>query len=296
MPLAAFRFRRKALGNTVVRAATSLVKTLLPRRTQWALRRFALKRRTQGRPFPFAVQEPQSGRTLNCCIAYNQFGAYCVPVSGMHRPAALYVLAGEVWEAPTIELMVSQCGHGDIVHAGTFFGDFLPALAAACSTVGRKVWAFEPNPESCRCAAITLQLNQITNVELFNAGLGERSDTRTLVNREKGVALGGASYLLPNASDTEERPSVGALSVPIVTIDETVPRGRPVSIIQLDIEGYEERALAGAMRTIREYRPLLIVETIPESAWMSGNLAPLGYRVAESFLENTVIRPGSAGL
>jgi FkbM family methyltransferase len=273
-------------------AATSLVKTALPRRSRWSLQKFALRRRARGRPFPFSVHEPQSGRTLNCCIAYNRYGAYCVPASGLHRPAALYVLAGEVWEAPTIDLMASCCASGDIIHAGTFFGDFLPALAAACSAVGHRVWAFEPNPESYRCAAITLQLNQIANVELINAGLGERADHRILVTVEDRVSLGGASYLLPAVEAADPPPpSAGATSVPIVTIDETVPEDRPISVIQLDVEGYEERALSGAMRTIRRHRPLLILETVPGEKWMSANLLPLGYRIAESFLENTVVRP-----
>jgi FkbM family methyltransferase len=283
------------LVNAGAWLATSLVKTLVPKRAHWALRRFALKRRAHGRPFPFRVEAPRSGRVLDCCIAYNRYGAYCVPVSGLHRPAALYVLAGEVWEAQTIDLIVSLCERGDIVHAGTFFGDFLPALAAACSAAGNRVWAFEPNPESYRCAAITLQLNQITNVRLINAGLGERSDRRTLVTIENGVPLGGASYLLTEGADAPKHLNDDATSVPIVTVDETVPERRPISVIQLDIEGYEERALTGAIRTIRRHRPLLILETMPGEAWMSANLLPLGYRIGESFLENTVIRPGSIG-
>jgi FkbM family methyltransferase len=276
-------------------AATSLVKTLLPQRTYRALHRFGLKRKANGRPFPFRVEGPQSGRVLDCCVAYNRYGAYCVPVSGLHRPAAMYVLAGEVWEARTIDLMVPLCGRGDIVHAGTFFGDFLPALATACSAAGNRVWAFEPNPESYRCAAITLQLNQVTNVQLINAGLGERSSSRTLVTTESGVPLGGASYLLPEGDESPERLTEGTSTVPIVTVDETVPYGRPISVIQLDVEGYEERALTGAMRTIRKYRPLLILETVPGEAWMAAHLLPLGYSIGESFLENTVIRPGSTG-
>ncbi|MGC2414137.1 MAG: FkbM family methyltransferase [Stellaceae bacterium] len=281
--------------NTAAWVATSLFKTVLPNRVTATLRRLSLERRRRGRPFPFVVLEPQSGRTLNCCIAYNKYGAYCVPVSGLHRPAALYLLAGEVWEPPTIDLMISHCQHGDMIHAGTFFGDFLPALAAASSAVGGKVWAFEPNPESYRCAVITLQLNQIDNVELMNAGLGERSDNRMLITNEGGVSLGGASYLLPSAGDAQPAPSGPITPVRLVTIDETVPDDRPVSVIQLDVEGYEELALTGAMRTIRKYRPLLILETVPGAAWMSEHLEPLGYQIAESFLENTVVRPSSRG-
>jgi len=277
--------------NTGFRVARRAISTILPRRVVTALRRFEHQRRIRGRPFPFVVCEPHSERTLNCCIAYNKFGAYCVPVSCLHKPAAYTVLAGGVWEAHTIDLMVSNSEGGDIIHAGTFFGDFLPALAAASSVAGRKVWAFEPDPESYRCAAITLHLNNINNVELMNAGLGERSDCRPLVTHKGGAALGGQRYVLPNLSDAQEGRSASTTPVRIVTIDDIVPEYRPVSVIQLDIELYEELALTGAMRTIRKYRPVLILETLPSDTWMSENLLPLGYRITESFIDNTVLSP-----
>jgi FkbM family methyltransferase len=254
------------------------------------LRRFESNPKIRGRPFPFLVREPNSERTLNCCIAYNRFGAYCVPVSGLHRPAALSTLAGDVWEAPTINLITSHCNNGDIIHAGTFFGDFLPALGSASLVAGYKVWAFEPNPESYRCAAITLQLNQIVNVELINAGLGERSDCRWLVATKAGIALGGASYISPSRNDAQETSSVAKIPVRIVSIDDVVPQGRPISVIHLDVEGYEERALTGAMRMIRKYRPILILETMPTDSWISKNLLPLGYGVTEKVLDNSVLR------
>jgi FkbM family methyltransferase len=277
--------------NLAVWAMASVVKALLPRRARSALYWLWLEKSRRGRPFPFVVREPQSDRSLNCCIGYNRYGAYCVPVSGLRRPAALCVLAGKVWEAPTIDLMVSLCEGGDIVHAGTFFGDFLPALAAACAAAGHRVWAFEPNPESYRCAAVTLELNEISNVALINAGLGERSDNRHLVTAEKGISLGGASHIASGALGGPEARGISITPIRIVTVDDTVPQDRPVSVIQLDVEGYEEQALIGAMRTIRRYRPLLILETVPGDAWLAKNLAPFGYCIAESFLENTVLRP-----
>jgi FkbM family methyltransferase len=279
--------------NVFFHKIASVVKTAIPRhvrrRLQAARWRFALRRRATGKPFRFNVAEPQSRHVLNCCIAYNRHGAYCVPASGLHRPAALVVLAGDVWEEPTIDLIVSHCWNGDIVHAGAFFGDFLPALAAAASRVGNRVWAFEPSPESYRCAAITLRLNQIDNVTLMNAALGEQSGRRELVTQSGRVALGGASHIAGGRNGPELR-RAQTTPVEIVTIDDVVSEDRSVSVIQLDVEGYEERALTGAMRTIRRRQPLLILETIPSEVWVSENLSPLGYRVAGTVFENTVLR------
>ena len=69
--------------------------------------------------------------------------------------------------------MSKNCGTGDLVHAGTYFGDFIPALSRVCAP-DAKVWAFEPNPENYRCALITTTLNNLHNVEIKNAGLGSQ--------------------------------------------------------------------------------------------------------------------------
>ncbi len=240
------------------------------------------------------VAAPQSQRTLNCCVGYNKYGGYCVPVAAIHRPVALSVLAGRVWEAETLDLMVAHCGTGDIVHAGAFFGDFLPALAAASARVGRKIWAFEPSPESYRCAAVTLLLNQIDNVELINAGLGDRQSSGQLVVSNRRQPLGGGAYILQGPSNPKDNRAGRTTPVRIVAIDDIVPEDRPVSVIQLDVEGYEERALAGGIRTIRRNRPLLILETLPAERWMTENLLPLGYRVAEPIPGNSVLRADRA--
>jgi len=71
---------------------------------------------------------------LKCHVSYNKYGGYCVPDSSRHRPAAKMVLANDVYEPKTIEFMRRECGSGDIIHAGTYFGDFLPALSSTCAT------------------------------------------------------------------------------------------------------------------------------------------------------------------
>ncbi len=69
------------------------------------------------------------------------------PARRRPRPAAAAVLAGNVWEAGVIAFMARNCGTGDIVHAGTYFGDFLPGLSHAL-TPGARLWAFEPSSEN----------------------------------------------------------------------------------------------------------------------------------------------------
>jgi FkbM family methyltransferase len=220
---------------------------------------------------------PGGTAPLRCTIATNRHGVYCVPASALQRPAGRLVVAGEVYEPATIELVAAHCGTGDIVHAGTYFGDLLPAFSR-CLAPEAKVWAFEPNPESYRCARVTLELNGLTNVALAHAGLGAVVGRGAIQTTDgSGRPLGGCSQVVAAGV------AAGCQPVEIVTVDATISPDRNVSVIQLDVEGHEVPALTGALATIRRCRPLLVLEVQAGSrsldgAWFRDEILGLGYR------------------
>jgi FkbM family methyltransferase len=240
------------------------------------------------------MTQPRSGKTgkigmslpLDCIIAGNDYGLYCVPLRSKHRPASSEIINGRVWEPETIALIRRFAGAGDVIHAGTFFGDFLPAISKALAPPA-KIWAFEPNSESFQAASITCRLNDLRNVELRNAGLSERSTRRLLTTGQNGHAFGGASRILERESaaneDTEE--------IDVLSIDSLIPPDRHVSVLQLDVEGHERAALAGGYETISRCRPLIVLETLPPH-WVKQHLAPLGYRFVGRRHENSILAPG----
>jgi len=222
-------------------------------------------------------------------IATNRYGSYCVPVSSRHRPAARAILDGKVWEAGTLAFLASHCGAGDIVHAGTYFGDFLPALSRAVAE-DALVWAFEPSSENFRCAEITLKLNAIGNVVLTQAALGARETEALLRTGTNKRAAGGASAIA-----AERRDGFSYESVRVVAIDAVIPLNRTVSIIQLDVEKYEQQVLEGALATIRRCRPLLILENPPaDQSWFAENVLAMGYEEAGRVDVNRLFRPRAA--
>ena len=226
---------------------------------------------------------------LKCIVAYNKYGGYCVPRSSYYRPASQKIISGDVYEPETIEFIRANCENGDVVHAGTYFGDFLPAISTG-SAQDAKVWAFEPNPESFRCAKITLEINDINNVVLTNAGLGEKKDTMFIqTTDEKGASLGGGSQIISDASHTLEN----VVSVQILAIDDVVPPDRNVTIIQLDVEGHEQAALTGALKTIARCLPVIILEVLPDSTlldskWFSENILKMGYKKINDIHGNSI--------
>ncbi|MDB4363180.1 FkbM family methyltransferase [Pseudomonadales bacterium] len=219
----------------------------------------------------------------------NRFGVYAIPRSSMHRPAARKTLRGEVHEAETLSFMINRCGEGDIVHAGTYFGDFLPALSNNIAPEAL-IWAFEPNPESFFCAKKTIAANKINNVKFSNVGLGARPKIAKLnVRHQNGLALGGGSRF----GDYSSSERYESEKVRIVRLDDVVPNGRHVGVMQLDVEGYEKEALTGALATIKRCKPFLILEVLQDSdlvegAWFAAKIRSLGYQQMQKLHGNIV--------
>ncbi|HYD11015.1 MAG TPA: FkbM family methyltransferase [Acidimicrobiales bacterium] len=234
-----------------------------------------------------AAGAPLDG-ALDCTLAANAHGVYCVPRSSAHRPACQAILRGGVWEPDTVALLGAERPSGDIVTAGAFFGDLLPALARSRRD-GALVWAFEPNAENHRCAAVTVALNDPSTIRLQHAALGPAAGVADLVTTDAaGLPLGGGSHVVSSGD------AAGHVeSTPVAAIDDVVPTDRDVAAIHLDVEGFEEQALSGALRTIERCRPLLVVENVPSPAWFDEHLAPLGYAVAGTVHVNTVYRAGA---
>lgn len=229
-----------------------------------------------------------SSGVLNCSIAYNQYGAYCVPNSSKHRPAAKKILSGDIWEPLTIEYIVNNSLGGDVVHAGAYFGDFIPALSKSLEHAS-KLWVFEPNPENFRCAFITVLLNDLSNVELFNFGLGCNNTSLPMqVVDENGRSLGGGSQILCGVQPIE---STLNIKINVVRLDDYFPADRHTSIIQFDVEGFEEHALEGSMETIKRCRPILILENLPSETWALSQIYNMGYSITGKVHENYILRP-----
>jgi len=223
-------------------------------------------------------------------IAQNTYGQFVVPTSSRHRPAARKILSGEIYEPETIDFIRNNCKDGDVIHAGTYFGDFLPGISAKLHSQAI-LWAFEPNAENYECAGRTIAINNLTNVKLFNVALGSKeSKGYLLVENEYGKSLGGASMVI------DEFQEYKSIEIKIVRIDDIIPKNRSISIIHLDVEGYEKETIIGAMQTIRKNKPILILEDnkgIINSKWFTANVLEIGYNVFGIIHGNTVLLPTS---
>lgn len=103
-----------------------------------------------------------------------------------------------------------------------------------------------------------------------------------------GVALGGMSRITDTSFTPTDRPE-DYEDVTTVRLDDVLPQDADVGILQLDVEGFEEPALTGALGTIARCRTILILETVPDG-FITSSLTPLGYERAGSVCGNTIFR------
>ena len=136
---------------------------------------------------------------------------------------------------------------GDVVlDAGANVGVFTrKALWAGAS----KVVAIEPGPENLECLRRNFAVEIADGrVVLYPKGIWDKDDVLKL-------------RVDPNdsARDTFVRPIEGAhfIEVPLTTVDKLVVELRlsKVDFIKMDIEGAEQKAIAGARNTIAKFRP-----------------------------------------
>lgn len=186
----------------------------------------------------------------------NEYGFYCAPDDYFGREIVDLLKRGEVYEPATLRFLRRHLGDGDIVTGGAFIGDFFPALAGRLASKA-KLHSFEPVPMSFAAASETVRLNALKNVALHNVAVGAEAGTVTLqVARPSGKKIAAGEKVVTHLPPSDER----VIEAQIETIDSLVPKSRKVSVLHLDVEGFEENAMRGATRILNDSKPLVMLE------------------------------------
>ncbi|MEN9552370.1 MAG: hypothetical protein RI935_747 [Candidatus Parcubacteria bacterium] len=117
-----------------------------------------------------------------------------------------------------------------------------------------KVIAFEPIPDLCDQIqhSISLQNKQHAPITVHPFACGQKTSSLTLslpVNN-----IGGASLV---------RKGDRTLSVQVVKADDILKNEDKVTMIKIDVEGFECDALLGLQQTISKHKPSLVIEFSP---------------------------------
>jgi FkbM family methyltransferase len=168
-----------------------------------------------------------------------------------------------------------------VVDAGANVGEITLAAAKAVGPSGR-VYAFEPLPDVADLLYENVRLNAMNQVSVERRGLsdqgGRREIYRASFNFHDGSKHDGLATLY--RSQTRDAAS-GEIS--LTTLDEFCECTNigQLHLIKLDVEGAELPALKGGIRTLRRFKPHIVVEVQEETAHQAG------YKAADvlSFLE-----------
>ena len=130
------------------------------------------------------------------------------------------------------------------IDAGAHVGFWSVAMIQAF----QKVIAFEPRAENFAC--LTKNIQQTDRIIAIRAALGEKSGLcKVQGNIRQDPRNSGAYHVIP----TEDG------DIPVMPLDY-IQTGLPVSLIKLDVEGFEAEVIRGGVNTIKTNCPAIIME------------------------------------
>ncbi|HSB17673.1 MAG TPA: FkbM family methyltransferase [Bryobacteraceae bacterium] len=182
-------------------------------------------------------------------------------------------------------------GRGDIVlDCGANVGVYVrESLEAGAKTIV----AIEPGPENIECLRRNFPAEIASGkVIVYEKGVWDKEDLLTFYMDPKNPA--GDSFVIRLQGDIEKQ------QMPVTTIDKLVEELKleRVDYIKMDIEGAEQKALAGGRQTIAKFHPRLALSTYhrpddPEKIPELVRQAWSGYRIecGPCAYANGIIRP-----
>lgn len=131
-----------------------------------------------------------------------------------------------------------------IVTAGTNCGMY----ARMYAKMFKHVFAFEPEPLAFFCMVNNVPYDHVVKL---NAALGHKNDIVGIVR----ASPGGHNI---NVGMNVIAPPSDKFQIPMMTIDSL--NLNACDMIQLDVEGFEQYAIQGAIQTIQKFKPVIIAE------------------------------------
>lgn len=159
---------------------------------------------------------------------------------------------GRTYEPEVTNFMLSNVREGDVtVDIGANRGYFTMLMSRLVGQSG-VVYAFEPAPMTFRRLVDNLRLNGCDNVRATNAACSNQSGNVKLHLSATDEAL---NSLVPLEAES------GVVEVPSETLDVSLSRASAhnVSLIKIDVEGFERQVLEGLHNTLTSSADVRIV-------------------------------------
>jgi len=127
------------------------------------------------------------------------------------------------------------------------------------SNLAKKVYGFEPFPETHELAIENLKLNNIDNVILSTKALSDENNKTIEVEYHDPTLRNIGGWGIHFTKDKEFTDNLSSyISIEIITIDSL--KLDKLALIKLDVEGNELKVVKGGIKTIEKCRPIIILE------------------------------------
>lgn len=159
-----------------------------------------------------------------------------------------------------------------VIEAGANMGCFTVPLAKAVGIRGM-VYAFEPQLAVFQQLCANLALNDLMNVQAFNAGCGSEPGTIHMRRPHPAAQNNFGGFSLDKLKDQ------AGPKVRVEKLDDVVDPPR-LTLLKADVEGMEIHVIRGAAGLIAQHRPFLYLEAHePDAPPLFAELLGLDYQL-----------------
>jgi FkbM family methyltransferase len=170
------------------------------------------------------------------------------------------------WEPCVSNWIRGKLTEGDVaIDVGANIGWFSLLMSKQVGPKG-KVHAFEPEPSFRERLQRNIAMNELENIQVHRCGLSDKSEEGWIV---KNVGPYFSSATMKPSYPCHEH----STQVHCFALDEVF--SGPVSLIKIDVDGYEMPALRGAQQAIDLWSPHIVVEIADQAP--AEFLEALGY-------------------
>ena len=194
-----------------------------------------------------------------------QLGEVYFPASD--NVMAPFIATNGYWEESEIDWLRNNVHAGDrCLNIGANVGYFAIWLSKLSGASG-KVIAFEPNPTLLPFLKKNIKQSKFNNITVCRAAVGNRNGLQWLFlnNNNFGdsrmfdprITIGGGDYRQHGFSEKPKKRLVRILKM------DKVVKGK-VDVVLIDTQGYDHFVLRGMTKIIKENKPKILTEFVPQ--------------------------------
>ena len=137
------------------------------------------------------------------------------------------------------------------IDVGSNHGHYTMIASGICNS---KSYSIEPVKKTYNRLKMNIELNKLDNVFLYNLGISDSNGELYISNNK-----GSMNRIIPNIYDNNYE------LIQVTTLDKLLISKKNISIIKIDVEGYEKQVLLGCKETLKNPNLNVIIIELNES-------------------------------